>query len=503
VQERIMAKVGNQAAVSSLLESVRKGYTLDQDKAVAPDETIARATARIRSMPELADFTMKQRATAVPGAFTYSSATPALATCGKGLTAEQSMASAVMEFAERFSWLHYDYERAPGYCFVPYRQLAGGPTALPGPDYFFNNFVDLPEREQRQSEVEALPLRWVRGVRLGDGAPFLYPLNWHNLLFSSNGLAAGNVREEAIVQAACELIERENIYRVFVEGQRGRRLDLNSVDNPLVRTVVAQATQAGINLDVLECGLELGVPTFIVRGTKESDHALLTHCGYGNGCHLSPVKALIRALAEYFEGFGTMAAMQSEVSLPWELVKKMWPSRHMGFINLCHPENFERVTGTVTLSEVADVSLPDLRDEVELLVGRLAASGADLILIDKQHAELQIPTVRLFSPQLRSVLNTEIRRPYELLAAACFEGGQRELAAKHYENAQVMPGVTENMDSLPFANMILSAFMRAVPLEKVFHSDYRAFLANATALKKSGMVYIKDMMHGSGAGVLG
>ena len=58
----------------------------------------------------------------------------------------------------------------------------------------------------------------------GAGALY-YPLNWHNILFTSNGLASGNTFEEAIVQGLCELVERENVYRLFVERRVAREID--------------------------------------------------------------------------------------------------------------------------------------------------------------------------------------------------------------------------------------------------------------------------------------
>jgi len=223
---------------------------------------------------------------------------------------------------------------------------------------------------------------------------------------------------------------------------------------------------------------------------------MLTYQGFGHGCHLSPVKALIRAFAEYFEGFGHMQGVQEEVSLPWGALITMWPNKHTGFHNRYHPERFDDVDQTVALRDIPDLSLPDLRDEVTYLARHLNQSGVELVLIDKTHPVIDVPTVRMFSPQLRSVINTETHKPYEMMGALYFEAGEREKAQAFLNRSLTESDQIENLGAIPFASIIFSTMMRSIPMDSIYKGDYRAALANLCANKKNGLSGLKQLIGG-------
>ncbi len=49
-----------------------------------------------------------------PPIFSYDFTDGILTTHGKGGTIDQAKASCIMEFAERYSWLHFDYKKLAG-----------------------------------------------------------------------------------------------------------------------------------------------------------------------------------------------------------------------------------------------------------------------------------------------------------------------------------------------------------------------------------------------------
>ena len=285
------------------LKSCIKHYTLDQDKVVTPSETVKNTMARLEKMFELSHLRLEPRQSEIEGAYSYSSLSDQLNANGKGLTLEQSRASAIMEFAERYSWHYFDYKSCDGYVVKSFDQIKKGKIPTVEESYFLNHFAEIENRAEILSEIKNIPLKWVKGVSLMDYKEFYYPISWHNYAYTSNGLATGNALEEAVLQALCEVIERENVYRFFGECKEGNDLDQDSIGHPIICKALENAKKQGFEFIIKDISLDFKVPTFVVQGTREADKKYMHYQGCGFGTHPNPAKALIRALSEYFEGY--------------------------------------------------------------------------------------------------------------------------------------------------------------------------------------------------------
>jgi ribosomal protein S12 methylthiotransferase accessory factor len=116
---------------------------------------------------------------------------------------------------------------------------------------------------------------------------------------STNGLASGNHPLEAICHAIAEIIERDATAGWYRLGKRERdstRLDLDSVEDPACRQVLAQLREAGFAVAAWDTRGRVGVPSFYAVISDE--RRPLTHPGAGAGCHPAPRIALLRALLE-------------------------------------------------------------------------------------------------------------------------------------------------------------------------------------------------------------
>lgn len=221
---------------------------------------------------------------------------------GKGLDLCSAKASGVMEAIELF------YAERPS---LPLRLAS---------------FAEL-EREARVIDVEGLPrltvsrfhrhlpLLWVTGESLVDQAPVQVPYELVHANFSlplptgsgafamsTNGLASGNTRDEAVSHALCEVIERDATALFFASSreERGRRrIDLQSVDDAACRALLECFQRAGLLVGVWETTSDVGVPAFNCTLLDESAgfHGRLYAAG-GMGCHPHAGLALCRALTE-------------------------------------------------------------------------------------------------------------------------------------------------------------------------------------------------------------
>ena len=167
----------------------------------------------------------------------------------------------------------------------------------------------------------------------------------------SNGCAAGNTLEEAMVQGFLELVERDAYAIWWYNRVQRPELDLGQFDDSFVRDLQNQLAQAGRRLWVLDVTSDLGIPTFVaVTHWMQNGHENIE---FGSGAHFDARIALLRALTELnqFLSLGLMGGGTGEKSsldgstplrlqdhpyltpsgnpmVQAEVRLEIWPSRH-------------------------------------------------------------------------------------------------------------------------------------------------------------------------------
>ncbi|MFA5114216.1 MAG: YcaO-like family protein [Candidatus Margulisiibacteriota bacterium] len=462
------------------LASCLKHYKNDQDKVVKPSETVRLAVEKLKKQFDLSSFHLEQRSSVIEGAYSFSSVSDQLTASGKGLTPEQSQASAVMEFAERYSWLHFDYKHYDGYVVKPFNEIKKGSVPTVNESYFFACFPHLTNRAELLEQVKAMPLKWIKGVSLNDHRPFYYPISWYNYTETSNGLATGNAMEEAIVQAICEVIERENVYRFYEERQVARDIDLRSVKHPLAVRALTNARSYGIEFIIKDISFSLGVPTVCVCGTDPQRRGKLSYRGCGYGTHTDPEKALIRALSEYFEGYSLMTNVENEFKLNWGLIISKLPKKNYGFLTYYNAEVLDRPDKPIWLRDMRDLSRDDIRDEILALLKILKKENHDVIFIDKTNPQLGIPVTRIFVPTFRSLIGTSVIDPDDLMSKAYYEAGNKPMAQKYYRQ-------------LLLKDYYMNPEVSKVKVEQIYKGDFQEQIQAMGGIKRDVRVLIKQM----------
>jgi len=463
------------------LKSSPKQYTLDQDKTRDPQATVKYALEHLKARYDLSNLKIEKPVVVIPGSCQCSVLSDQFATSGKGMTPDQCQASGIMEFAERYAWLHFDYKHYDGFTIKSYREILGQNVPTVDPEYFLSNFIAVQDREKLMAEIPDIPLKWIKGTCLTDETEFYYPINWHNMVFSSNGLASGNTFEESVMQALCEVVERENIYRMFVENRAGNDLDQSSLTNPIIVELLKQSKRYGIEFVIKDITFDLGLPTFIAQGTRKKDQGTLTYQGVGQGTHSDPEKALIRAITEYFEGLALMVKAQKASNFDLLKLIKLVPKQHYGFLALYNPDLLSQRKSVIKLKDIPNVSRSDIKQEVEEAVARLAQKQYKVAVIDKVIEGLGIPGCRVIIPGMRSMISTEIFSPENALSEVCFEAGNIKSAQQHF-------------DAAIEANPVL----RRQPLlqrnvRQIYQGDYRDNLLRFGGYKRKGLDTLKSM----------
>lgn len=219
---------------------------------------------------------------------------------GKGVTAELAQASAVMESIEVFH-----AERVPPPDLVASYRAARRRHAVVDPGV-------LQPGARWRAYHHSRDISWIRGKDLASGEPVLIPhmrvnLNWSQphpdvglFLVTSSGLASGNLPSEALCHAMCEVVERDcewRFERLSPSAQRRRLLDNDTVDAPMLRSLLDQFARAEVSVRIWDITSTVGLPAF---SCSIDEAGPLGHSGPhgGYGCHLSADIALARALTE-------------------------------------------------------------------------------------------------------------------------------------------------------------------------------------------------------------
>jgi len=320
---------------------------------------------------------------------------------GKGSTAEQSEASALMEAIERYSGIFQGDEIrmtrkftdfAPGDAILPndvqlFSQAQFETRHIPQPD----GSHPVPDPLDPSDKIEWSPAWSLRDRRfryLPTGLLYFFYRGFHT---DSNGCAAGNTREEAIVQGFLELVERDAYAIWWYNRSQRAELDLSEFDDAYVRDMRTQFADAGRKIWVLDITNDIGIPTYVaimhwMQGGQENIE-------FGSGAHFDRRIALLRALTELsqFLSIGMMGGASGEK-----------PS--LDGITPLKLEDYPFLIPSANpiLPPAAGLTVHDnTRDQVNACVEIATRAGMDFLVLDQTRPDVEVSVVRVLVPGLR------------------------------------------------------------------------------------------------------
>ena len=328
------------------------------------------------------------------------------ASFGKGSTAEQAEASALMEAIERYSGIFQGDEIrtlrrftdfTAGEALHPNKALLFSEAqyrqgAAPPPDF---DEPQLPIRFDRSAEMEWSPMWSLRDKRfkyLPTTILYFFYRGPHAFLADSNGCAAGNTREEAIVQGFLELVERD-AYAIWWYNRLQRpALDLDRFDDSYVRDLRAQFAEQGRRLWVLDVTSDLGIPTFVaITHWMQNGNENIE---FGSGAHFDARIAVLRALTELnqFMSIGFLEGGTGEKSS----LDGVTPLRIED-----HPYLLPSKTAPVDPASLSHPPHEDTREQVMTCVRIAKKAGLDFLVLDQTRPDIEVPVVRVTVPGMR------------------------------------------------------------------------------------------------------
>ncbi len=128
----------------------------------------------------------------------------------------------------------------------------------------------------------------------------------------SNGCAAGNTLEEAILQGFMELVERDSVALWWYNQTKRPRVDLDSFDEPYFQNLKEYYQTIHRELWVLDITSDLNIPTFAAmsrRIDREVEDII-----FGFGAHFDPKIAILRAVTETNQSLPAVLSVHADGS---------------------------------------------------------------------------------------------------------------------------------------------------------------------------------------------
>ena len=339
---------------------------------------------------------------------------------GKGSSAEQSEVSALCEAIERYSGAFHGDEIRCRRSLAEFSG-AGDEQALHPNDVqlFSDRQLDhaqeinarghpynvVPARFDPERELDWSPV-WslTRDRQCWLPTSILYGMTpeqrgTSGLWSDSNGCAAGNTLEEAILQGFFELVERDAFAIWWYNRLHRPGVDLESFDDEYLASAPGYYSQYHREMWLLDLTGDLGIPVFVAL--SRSDDGPAEDIIYGAGAHADPRIAALRAVCELNQCLTwvprpgddqTRYGVDDPMCLWWWKNGKLADHPHLA------------PASGVRLCESSDYPVPDtadMREDVEWCRALVEARGMEFMVLDQTRPDIGMPVARVIVPGLR------------------------------------------------------------------------------------------------------
>lgn len=367
---------------------------------------------------------------------------------GKGPTKKHAKVSAIMESIERYSSLPTNYTRK--FITGTFNELKESYNLLHPDDlvepltFDFQNdmLMDYVEGYDIINKENILVPAALALFRYTPNSPSLNPFAFHH----TNGLASGNVFEEAVCHALCEVIERDAIslaqlrasaipFHILSKIHHNLRIQgyhINSIskeqfidDNSLyqdvkicqednfqpVTNLIKKFKKFNIRLIIKDITTDIKIPTFNAACVEWISHDY-GYLAEGHGTHPDKRIAILRAITEVSQ---TRAAnIQGARD---DLRKIHYNDNNTDDKNAWQFMSSQR---TINFSDIITYQNEDILDDIKLIIKFFKEVGLNkAIIVNLTNPKIKIPVVRAIVPGLetfkisKSIMGFRARRSYK------------------------------------------------------------------------------------------
>jgi ribosomal protein S12 methylthiotransferase accessory factor len=270
----------------------------------------------------------------------------------------------------------------------------------------FNRFQRVPEPFDEAQEIDWTPIwsltnrdfKYLPTPYCYYGYPQLHePYCWAD----SNGCAAGNTLEEAILQGFMELVERDSIALWWYNRVQRPMVDLASFDEPYFQTLQQYYQTLHRDLWVLDVTSDLNIPTFAAISRRND--AEVEDIIFGFGTHFDPKIAISRALTEVNQSLpGVLSAhVDGTTQYPSsadELAINWWTTATLKNQPYLIPDQYSPAK---VYSDYPQNWSDNLRDDVITCQKIVEQKGMEMLVLDQTRPDIGMKVVKVIVPGLR------------------------------------------------------------------------------------------------------
>ena len=337
---------------------------------------------------------------------------------GKGSTREQSEASALCEAIERHSGARHGDEIRVRKRFSAF---AGGEEAIHPNDaqLFSDNQLDnansinakghpynvVPPRFDPDAEIDWTPV-WSftqeRHRYLPTSLLYSMPAEERgpaDPIADSNGCAAGNTLEEAILQGFYELAERDAFAIWWYNRLRVPAVDLSSFGDDYLATASDRYARYERELWMLDVTSDLGIPAFVALSRRPDGET--EDIVYGAGAHADPRIAALRAVCELNQCLTWLPRPGKRDGRPMiddPLALRWWKTARLADCSWLAPSG---EAPPRTASHYPEIEATDTRQDVEYCRALVEARGMEFLALDQTRPDIGMPVARVIVPGMR------------------------------------------------------------------------------------------------------
>ena len=216
----------------------------------------------------------------------------------------------------------------------------------------------------------------------------------------TNGLAAGNTLEEAILQGFLELVERDGIALWWYNRACVPKVDLASFEEAYFEHLRACYQGLGRDLWVLNITSDLGIPTFAALSSRQDgpqDQII-----FGFGAHYEARLAIQRALTELNQQLPALLAPAQEraAATKWMDDPALHGWQHATLDSqpylVPHPKH-----APLQAKDFPQHAHDDLLDDVKTCIRTVEARGMEMLIVDQTRPDIDLTVVKVVVPGLR------------------------------------------------------------------------------------------------------
>ena len=217
----------------------------------------------------------------------------------------------------------------------------------------------------------------------------------------SNGCAAGNTIEEAILQGFMELVERDCVALWWYNQLSRPQVDLDSFEKPYFEQLKKYYQNLDRDLWVLDITSDLNIPCFAAisaRKDREVENIIL-----GYGAHFDPEIAISRALTEVNQILPNVLSFKDDGTTNYPpsadiLALKWWQTATL--INQPYLVPNNEVLSKKS-SDYFQLASDDLLEDVKLCQQIVEKNDMELLVLDQTRSDIGLRVVKVIVPGMR------------------------------------------------------------------------------------------------------